>query len=203
MSEVAARARTRRRRRGRGARNAASDSPPSGTNSESPRPTAPRAKRARRRSVAPRRRRNRSKSLSARRSRPEDRSTRPLRRRVNGLATTDATSAVACTAALVAAACVRPRSVRGTSERPSRSRERLAAVCPCRRRISTTRAERRSPHEECRPLVATNDDVGWLAVDAVDLGGRERQMASGARPPHEPGRADATESCPQLFIERG
>src|SRR5438128_2372606 len=120
---------------------------------------------------------------------------------MSGLATTATTLHVARTAAHVDAAWARPRSVRGTSDRPSSTRERLAAVCPWRTRINTPRRSPSAP-EDAAALVTANDRVGWLTLDAVDLGGREREVASAARAPHQPRRADAAEPRPELLVER-
>src|SRR5439155_11918402 len=122
------------------------------------------------------------------------------RARMSGLATTATTLPVARTAALVDAAWARPRSVRGTSDRPSSTRERLAAVCPWRTRINTTWGSP-SAHEDAAALVTADDRVGRFTLDAIDLGGREREVAPGARALHQSGRADAAEPRPQLLVE--
>src|SRR5712692_8849791 len=58
-----------------------------------------------------------------------------------------------------------------------------------------------SADEDAAALVAADDCVRRLALDAVDLGGREREVTAAARAPDQPGRADATEPRPQLLVE--
>src|SRR5436309_11830172 len=60
------------------------------------------------------------------------------------------------------------------------------------------------PYQDPAALVAAEDGVGRLPLDAGHLGGGQCEVAAAATAAGlEPGRGDATELHPELVVERG
>src|SRR5580704_11580676 len=58
----------------------------------------------------------------------------------------------------------------------------------------------RSAHEDAPAVLAGQHGVRWRAAEAVDLGGRERQMTAAARGADEAGRTRPPESAAQALV---
>src|SRR5436190_22539025 len=105
------------------------------------------------------------------------------RARTSGL---DTMRSQPCNAPASASAWRRPKSVSGRSARPKSRPAALAAVWPWRARISNSEL----PHQDSAAVVAVGDLVLGGVADAIDLGGRQREVAARALVAREPGRAD-------------
>src|SRR5947209_6495764 len=122
--------------------------------------------------------------------------------RTNGL---DTTRTGWPRAAAMAAACRWPRSVNGGSALPRRSPAALAAVWPCRARISTSGGAGEGgavslANQDAAAVVTPFEDVIRLAPQPGHLCRRQGQVTAGALVADEAGRPRASQLLSQLLV---
>src|SRR5437016_13736299 len=66
--------------------------------------------------------------------------------------------------------------------------------------IPTNQRATGSAHEDAPALVQQGNGGRWQMTDAVELGGREGQVAAAARVPDQAGGPDPAETGPQAFV---